>query len=108
MDQLSLLIEDAGGPARAARTCGVHVSTVRRWMRGATPLPESAYRALYASSKWGRTGRDTDLLNRYRSALAERDALRRQVTALQGEVDRLLTIGDFGSANGPLYRPASA
>ena len=51
---LEFLIEDVGGPRKAAKLCDVHVTTVYRWMRLQSPLPQTAYRTLYHASRWGR------------------------------------------------------
>lgn len=102
-EQLELLIRDVGGDNKAARLCDVHISTVRRWRRGATPLPMAAYRTLYGASQWGRSER-TVMTTNYRAALLfQIEAQGRLIAGLEAEVQRLLSLGDFGTANQPLY-----
>lgn len=98
------LVEDVGGPRKAARVCGVHVTTVYRWLRGASPLPQTAYRALYAASRWGRGERQS--WSDYQRQLAglQVATLEKRIRELEQEVARLVRLGEFGSANAPLYR----
>jgi transposase-like protein len=103
MDQLRVLIDDVGGLRRAARICGVHESTVRRWMRHATRLPEASYRALYSASRWGKSDRQVMTANERQALLQQIDAMTRQICALENEIARLMRLGDFGAANAPRF-----
>ena len=104
MGTLEYLIEDVGGPQTAARLCGVHYTTVYRWLRMATPLPKTAYRTLYHASKWGRGEREVWSVNMSRITGQLIETLRADLRARDAEIARLLTLADFGCANAPLFR----
>lgn len=99
---LCALISDVGGVRQAARVCGVHASTVRRWLRGAVPIPKASYQALLAASSWGRVDRATLALNERRTLLALVDAQRREIAALRAQVARLGALS-HGAANAAIY-----
>lgn len=103
---LRTLIDDLGGIDAAARVCDVHAGTVRRWLRGATPLPGASYRALFAASSWARIERQTNARNERTTLLALVDALKRENAALRAEIGRLSRLDSTGSANAPTYGPA--
>lgn len=98
------LIEDVGGAVKAARLCGVHKTTVYRWIKGTSPFPQAAYRTLYHASRWGRGDRQS--WSDYQRQLSglQVATLQKQVAALEAEIARLVQLADFGSANAPLYR----
>lgn len=100
MTVIQTLIDDIGGAQAAARALGVHVSTVRRWVRGATPIPTASYQALLARSRWGRQDRAVMTDNERRTLLALVDAQRREIDALRALVHRLgqLTAGAANQA----------
>lgn len=99
MDQLETLIHSVGGIHQAARICGKHASTVRRWRRGITPMPTAAYRALYAASPWGRQDRQVMTTNERQALLQQVDAHRRRCEYLEGELRRVMRLGHFEAAN---------
>lgn len=101
---IGFLIDDVGGAVKAARLCGVHKTTVYRWLRGASPLPQAAYRTLYHASRWGRGDRQS--WSDYQRQLAglQVATLQRRIDELEAEVARLVRLGNFGSANAPLFR----
>lgn len=51
-EQLRLFVDDIGFD-RCCRIIDVHPATVRRWLRGAAPVPQAALQALYWLTKWG-------------------------------------------------------
>ena len=94
------LIDDVGGVAPAARVCGVHVSTVRRWLRGANPMPKAAYQALLARSTWGRQDRAVMTANERTTLLALVESQRREIGQLRAKLARIgqLTAGAANQA----------
>ena len=102
-EMLTALIDDLGGLQQAARVCGVHVSTVRRWRRGSTPIPKAAYQALLAASSWGRADRAILAANERRTYLACIEAQRREIDGLRADLARLAALADTGAANWPVY-----
>jgi DNA-binding transcriptional regulator YdaS (Cro superfamily) len=101
------LIDDLGGTERAARLLGVHAATVRRWKRGATPIPRASLRALYALSQWGRLDRAVMTRNHLATLNAHVAALQRELAEWKTAYARLVEIADFGSANAPDIRPTT-
>ncbi len=51
-DQLRLFVEDLGFDW-ACQCIDVHPATMRRWLRGAVPVPQAPLQALYWLSTWG-------------------------------------------------------
>lgn len=106
---LHALIDDLGGVHKAARVVGVHVSTVRRWLRAATPIPKASYQALHAASSWGRAEREVMSVNERRTFLACIEAQRREIAELRHALAQVCALADTGAANGPRYSlPGSA
>jgi hypothetical protein len=102
MDQLEILIRDVGGLRAAARICGKHESTVRRWRRGVTPMPAACYRALFAASSWGRSDRLVMTANEKAALYTQIGAQARHIERLEGQLAYLMRLGGFQSANDPL------
>jgi hypothetical protein len=101
---IDYLIDDLGGVNKAARICGVHRSTIYRWIRGAVPVPQAAYRALYAASSWGREERSTHTANGIRQRADYIATLEAQIRQRDAELSRVLRLAGFGCANAPIYR----
>jgi hypothetical protein len=102
-DMLTALVDDLGGADKAARVAGVHVSTVRRWLRSATPIPKAAYQALHAASSWGREERSVMAFNERRTYLACIEAQKREIDRLRHALARVAALADHGAANWPVY-----
>ena len=51
-EQLRLFVDDIGFD-RCCRIIDVHPATVRRWLRGAAPVPQAPLQALYWLTRWG-------------------------------------------------------
>ena len=51
-DHLRLFVDEIGFE-RACRVLQVHENTMRRWLRGATPVPQASLQALYWLTSWG-------------------------------------------------------
>lgn len=100
---LGPIIDDLGGVAAAARAAGVHVATVRRWLRGATPIPTAAYRCLLAATSWGRRERAAFSEDERRLLLALVEALQAENRALREQLRRVARLASPGAANGPAY-----
>jgi hypothetical protein len=100
---LKALVDDLGGVDKVARTAGVHVSTVRRWLRAAPPIPKASYQALLAASSWGRADRAVMAYNERRTYLACIEAQRREIEQLRHTLARLCALADTGAANWPVY-----
>lgn len=98
------LIQDVGGAQKAARILGVHHSTVYRWQRGRSPMPQAAYRALHAASRWGREDRAVYSRNGQAMHLALIEAQRAEIRDLRARLVKLLALSDFGAANRPLFQ----
>lgn len=83
-----ILVEEIGGPARAAELLDVTEATVKRWMLGATnapkdcvKVPRAAVLALYWETKYGRSAMFADQVNEIRM-------LHLQIKILQGQYTR--------------------
>jgi hypothetical protein len=100
---LRALVDDLGGAHKAARLAGVHVSTVRRWLRAASPIPKAAHQALFFASSWGRADRAVLAINERRTYLACIEAQRREIAELKHALARVAALCDSGAANGPVY-----
>jgi IS30 family transposase len=98
------LIQDVGGAQKAARLLGVHHSTVYRWQRGRQAMPQAAYRALHAASRWGREDRAVYSRNGKQTHLALIEAQRAEIRELQRRLGKLMALADFGAANRPLFQ----
>lgn len=99
---LSLMLADLGNPAPAelARTLGVSLASARRWVRE-DQAPRVAMLALFWLTRWGRSQVDCHAVNDARMLAQLARSQADQLAAAQAEVARLLSIGDFGSANAP-------
>lgn len=100
MSVIRTLIDDLGGANAAARALGVHISTVRRWLRGATPIPAASYQALLSRSTWGRQDRAVMTSNERSTLLALVESQRREIGQLRAELARIgqLTAGAANQA----------
>ncbi len=103
IDCFRMFMDEIGGSATTvSRYLGVSESTVRGWLREATPVPRGVVLALFWESKWGRSQIFTDQVNEIR-------LLYRQVCILQEQYQKAkdiitgLRAMHTGSANEPLF-----
>lgn len=103
---LSLMLDDMGrpSPAQVARVLDVEPAAVARWVLD-DMAPRPAALSLFWVTRWGRSLIDAQAVNGERMARGMLGALERENARLRGELARLLTVGDFGSANDPAQRP---
>jgi hypothetical protein len=101
LPSLALMLEDiACDVASFAQHVGVSVPTVRRWI-AAGVAPRSAMLAVFFETQWGRSFVACETENRARLVASQLSCERSQVRELRATVDRLVTVGAFGSANAP-------
>ncbi|MBT9466785.1 hypothetical protein [Hydrogenophaga sp.] len=87
---------------RTAKLLGVHETTVRRWLRGAVPIPRVVFLALFWESRWGRSIIDCD-------HHAELNLMRQRIGILEAQVVKAKDIitglrsMQYGTANEPLF-----
>lgn len=100
---LAAMLSDLGNPSAEAiaRHLGVSRRTVYRWLL-AGKAPRAAMLALFWSTRWGRSAVECRAVNdaTLQAAIA-RNALEQAQRRLR-EVEHLLALGNFGSANQPL------
>lgn len=100
------LSADCGNPSAPdlARALGVTERTVYRWQAG--EAPQAARLALFWVTPWGWSAHQAEA----RRVLADwrmlAEARQRELDALRAEVDHLVSLGDFGSANAPRWSAA--
>lgn len=101
---MALILADLGHPTSAVlgKALGVSERTVWRW-RAADSWPHSAALALFFSSRWGWSVVESEAVFTLRNAAALTEALQRENAALRERIERLVSTGDFGSANAPLW-----
>lgn len=113
MPALEVLLADFSNPSAAAlaATFGVSRSTAHRWL-AANRAPRSVMLALYlAAPRYGQreyAARAMHAEEGHRLAMQLADGLKRQTTALERELARMLAVADFGSANSPVYGAPTA
>ena len=101
---ISVLLSDLGCPSQRsiARAVGVCPRTVRRWIeRDYAPRPVML--ALFWLTRWGRSELECSAINDARHMAQVADCHRREAEARLAEIRRLLSLGDFGAANSPLF-----
>lgn len=101
------ICNDLGNPSapRLARALGVHARTVERWRSGRTPAPRAVLLGLFWLTSWGQSELSCELHNRAATYTGHIEAARRENDALRRELARVLSAGEFGAANLPVYRP---
>ena len=93
---------DSVGFQRALDVLGVHPDTLKRWIKGRSPVPVMARAALWPLSYWGRQRELVMLENQIHTLQQLTEALQRENAALQAECTRLGELVDWGCANDPL------
>jgi hypothetical protein len=102
---LSVLIDDLHGsrtPEAIGQHLGVSALTVRRWI-AKDGAPRAAMLALFWETRWGLSALDAQAVNLVRSHVGLNKALRRENDALHRRIEYLESLGQFGSANSPVY-----
>lgn len=102
----TLLADLPATPKQIARHLDLTETTIQRYQRDGQ-APRAVMLALFWESRWGRSAADCEAANwgavYYRKAMGlerENAALRRQLEAME----RLLSDGNHGAANGPFFR----
>lgn len=102
---LSVLIDDLHGP-RTPEAIGHHLGvsalTVRRWI-AKDEAPRAAALALFWETRWGLSALDAQAVNLVRLHVGLNNALRRENAALQRRIQYLESVGQFASANAPVF-----
>lgn len=99
---LPVLLADLGNPTtrEVARALGVTERTVWRWLAdGAAPRPATL--ALFWLTSWGWSCVESEARRAIDDARGYASALRTELDALRVELARVLSLGEFGSANSP-------
>ncbi len=102
LPHLQTLVDDIGSPSSKAlaKALGVSERTVRRWMR-AGQAPRVVLLALFWVSRWGRSALDVELQHDAMLYRALARSLEKERDDLRHRLQRLGSIGEFGSANDP-------
>ena len=94
-------------PHQLAKALGVDERTVWRWLKEDS-APRPALLALFWLTRWGMSVTNAEVHNLAslhmglsRSLRSELDQAQQQIKALQGQIQHLGRLGDFGSANDP-------
>lgn len=101
MQALPVILADLGSPPLdlVARTFGVTLKTVKRWMKHGAPRP--VLFSLWWLTRWGMSTLDAEHFNRAQLSHLMCMAMQKRVDELQATVARLERLGDFGAANSP-------
>ena len=99
---LPVILADIGSPPLdlVARTFGVTVTTVRRWMKHGAPKP--VLFSLWWLTRWGMSELDAEHFNRAQQSHQLAQAYSRKLDEMQEYIEHLQRIGNFGAANDPL------
>ena len=90
-------------PTKVAKHLGVTVETLRRW-KAADRAPRAAMLALFYESRWGYSLLYTTAFNAETDARQEVSSLKRTNDALRVRIARLESLGNFESANEPIWK----
>jgi len=101
---LSLMLDDLGrpSPAAVARSLGVSVRSVRRWI-AADEAPRPVLAALFWLTRWGVSEIDAEAHNAATMAAGYVRALKDENAALVADLGRALALAD-GAANVSSWR----
>lgn len=99
----SIMLQDIGMPSDAAIAVamGVTVRTARGWIRD-DKAPQAVMLAIFWLTRWGVSTIDTNAHNDAVMYYGLAKSSARQVTDLQGQIEHVERLADFGSANDPL------
>lgn len=106
---LSVLLDDLTTQDRAkvAKHLGISTRTLKRW-QATDDAPRAALLALFYETRWGYSAMYTAMFNECRDMAGLVDCHRRENAALRLRIERLEALGNFGSANDPVAKPATA
>ena len=99
------MLGDLGDPPpdELAAFWGVSLRSVYRWL-SLDEAPRPAALALFWLTRWGRSARECEAINRARAAAGLADALQAERAALRRELARVVAQGQFEAANSPTAR----
>lgn len=99
------MLSDLGNPSAVSldRLLAVHPRTVERWRRQQA-APRPVMLALYWHTSWGQSELSCELARTASDYAGHIAAVKREADALRRELARVLSAGDFGSANAPTWR----
>ena len=102
---LSLLLDDMfeKNPKKVAKHLGVTVATLKRW-KAADHAPKAVMLALFYESRWGYSLLYTTAYNAETMERSRANGLQRTNDALRVRIARLETLGNFDSANEPIWK----
>lgn len=102
---LSLLLDDMfeKNPKKVAKHLGVTVATLKRW-KDTDSAPRAALLALFYESRWGYSLLYTTAYNAETMARDEAKSQKRINDALRVRIARLEALGNFESANEPIWK----
>ena len=102
MPSLRTMLEDIGSPTtkELARALRVSETTARRWKREGK-APQVAMLAIFWVTTWGMSAADTEAHNSAVMSAALARARLDRIGELEGRLQRLGRIAEFGSANDP-------
>jgi hypothetical protein len=102
---LSVLLDDMfeKNPKKVAKHLGVTVATLKRW-KDTDNAPRAALLALFYESRWGYSLLYTTAFNAETVAREESKSLRRTNDTLRVRIARLEALGNFESANEPIWK----
>jgi L-ascorbate metabolism protein UlaG (beta-lactamase superfamily) len=83
--QLRLFVDEIGF-ARACKLLHVHENTMRRWLRGETPVPQAPLQALYWLTSWGFSDACSEAHWTHQFLLGKLRGLEAQLEAAQAEL----------------------
>ena len=102
MPSLRTMLEDIGSPTtkELARALRVSETTARRWKREGK-APQVAMLAIFWVTRWGMSAADTEAHNAACMSASLARARLDKIGELEGRLQRLSRIAEFGSANDP-------
>jgi hypothetical protein len=92
-------------PQRVARVLGLGLRTVQRY-NATGYAPRHICLAIFWLTRWGRSNVNAQAVNDATLMASYVRGLTDHARALTSQIDHLLTIGNFGSANDPSQQPA--
>ncbi len=90
------------GMNRVSKILEVTPATIRRWMRGTTPVPRMAVLALYWETRYGRSLIESDMVNEIRLLYQRNRLLLDQFRKAKDMVTGLRSL-HAGTANEPIF-----
>jgi hypothetical protein len=102
---LSYLLDDIfeKDVKKVAKFLGVTTATLKRW-KAAENAPKAAMLALFYESRWGYSLMYTTAYNEAKRSREHVESLKRMNAALRVRIERLEALGNFDSANEPIWR----